>query len=293
LILSGTIVKGIAGFYYVEAGGVVYECKARGVFKNEKMKPYVGDEVDIDISDDTPVVVRIHERKNEFLRPPVANVEQFVIVSAMTYPEPNLPVIDKFLVMAELKDVDAVLCFTKVDLVSEKKISEMRAVYSSIYPVAFIDAKDESSVQDLVPYLFEKKSALAGPSGVGKSTILSALRRDTSIQTGAISEKTKRGRHTTRHVELFSLDFGGKVFDTPGFTSFDVPDIGEDELQFLFPDIERYTGQCKFGSGCRHTGEPGCAVCEAVEKGEIHKLRYDSYLSQLAEIREREKRKYQ
>lgn len=299
MIETGTIIKGIAGFYYVDTGEKVYECKARGVFKNEKLKPAVGDEANIEIADtdaDTGVIVKIHERRNHFLRPPVANIEQFVVVSALADPKPNFAVIDRFLAAAEMNSVDIVLCFTKSDLVSEKDIEQMKAVYSRCYPVVFLDLTAENGINDLMPYLFGKKSALAGPSGVGKSTILNALRKsqghDGEVETGSISEKTKRGRHTTRHVELFKMDFGGAVFDTPGFSSFDPPDVEEDELEELFPDIAYYRGQCRF-NGCRHVSEPGCAVRKAVEDGDIHEQRYNSYCAQLEQLRERDRRKYQ
>ncbi len=291
MIEKGTIVKGIAGFYYVDTGKEVHECKARGVFKNKNKKLAIGDEVDLEISGDTAVITKIHPRHNEFIRPPVANVQQFIVVSALANPKPNLVVVDKFLVTAEMKDVDIVLCFTKKDLVTEDEIKAIHEIYDGVYPIVFLDAMEENGVDQLIPYLKGKKSALAGPSGVGKSTILNALRKDLDIETGTVSDKTKRGKHTTRHVELFSLDFGGMVFDTPGFTSFDVPEVAESDLQFLFPDIARYVGQCKF-NGCRHLKEPGCAVQEAVKNGEINDLRYKSYCGQIDEIRERERNKY-
>lgn len=294
MIEHGTIVKGIAGFYYVDTGEKIYECKARGVFKNENMKPAVGDEVDIDISEDTAVVTKIHERRNLFLRPPVSNVEQFVVVSSLADPKPNIAVIDKFLTAAELNGVESVICFTKCDLVSEKEIQNMKDIYSNVYPVVFLNTLEEKGINDLIPYLFEKKSALAGPSGVGKSTILNALRKNVeeeSVETGVVSEKTRRGRHTTRHVELFRMDFGGFVFDTPGFTSFDAPDIPEEDLQHLFPEMEHFIGNCRF-NGCRHLMEPDCAVREAVDSGEIHQMRYKSYCSQIEQIRERQRKKY-
>ncbi|MBR5229185.1 MAG: ribosome small subunit-dependent GTPase A [Firmicutes bacterium] len=291
MIKKGTIVKGIAGFYYVDTGEQVHECKARGVFKNKNFKPAVGDEVDLDTSGDTAVIIKVHERQNEFIRPPVANVEQFVVVSALADPKPNLVVVDKFLAVAEMNDVEIVLCFTKKDLVTESDIEKIREIYEGVYPLVFLDVHSEHGMDDLIPHLKDKKSALAGPSGVGKSTILNALRKDLDVETGSVSDKTKRGKHTTRHVELFNLDFGGMVFDTPGFTSFDVPDIDEADLQFLFPDIDSYRGQCRF-NGCRHLTEPDCAVREAVEAGDIHELRYKSYCSQIEEIRERERKKY-
>lgn len=310
MIKTGTIIKGIAGFYYVDDGERVYECKARGVFKNIRLKPAVGDVADIDVgaataadkiseNDDTGVIVKIHDRRNHFLRPPVANIEQFIVVSSLTDPKPNFAVIDKFLASAEMNDVDIVLCFTKSDLAAEADIAVMKAVYSSCYTVVFLDLTKENGVDELIPFLFKKKSALAGPSGVGKSTILNALRKKhdggreaaEEVETGEISAKTKRGRHTTRHVELFKMDFGGAVFDTPGFTSFDAPDVPEDELEELFPDISRYRGECRF-NGCRHVNEPDCAVRAAVADGSIHEKRYASYIMQLKEIRERERNRY-
>ncbi len=291
LIIQGTIVKGIAGFYYVDDGKQVYECRARGVFKNVNTRLSVGDEADVDISGDTPVIVRIHERSNLFLRPPVANIEQFILVSAMSSPKPNLFVIDKFLTAAESSDVDIVMCFTKRDMTDEKAVDWIRGIYGDIYPTVFMDARSGEEVRCLVSYLKGRKSALAGPSGVGKSTIINALRRGTDIKTGAVSGKTNRGRHTTRHVELFRCDFGGMVFDTPGFTSFDVPEVEEYELQFLFPDIAEYAGRCRF-NGCRHMSEPDCAVRGAVEAGRIHRTRYESYRSQIEQIREKEKNRY-
>lgn len=290
--IDGTIVKGIAGFYYVDTGNAVYECKARGVFKNKSMKPYVGDDVVLDLTDgDTPVISGIRERRNVFDRPPVANVEQFIVVNAFESPAPNFVVIDKFLTMAELKDVDVVMCFNKADLSSEKEAISLKRIYGDIYPVIFADARTEEGIWELIPYLKGKKSALAGPSGVGKSTIMNSLIHDLNAETSTVSEKTKRGRHTTRHVELFHLDFGGMIFDTPGFTSFDAPLADEAELAYLFREFSEYTDRCRF-NGCRHQNEPGCAVKDAVLDGSISESRYKSYLGQLEEIRQREKKKY-
>ena len=283
--------KGIAGFYYVDTGNAVYECKARGVFKNKSQKPYVGDEVLLDFAGGLPVISEIGPRRNLFERPPVANVEQFVVVSAFQSPAPNFAVIDKFLTMAELKEVDVVMCFNKMDLADEDAARKLREVYAPVYPVIFSDAKSEKGIEELIPYLKGRRSALAGPSGVGKSTIMNNLIRGLNAQTGTVSEKTKRGRHTTRHVELFRLEFGGMIFDTPGFTSFDAPLAAESELSHMFREFGDFSDECRF-SGCRHQNEPGCAVKEAVTRGDIAESRYKSYLGQLKEIRERERRKY-
>ena len=283
--------KGIAGFYYVDTGNAVYECKARGVFKNKSQKPYVGDEVLLDFAGGLPVISEIGPRRNLFERPPVANVEQFVVVSAFQSPAPNFAVIDKFLTMAELKEVDVVMCFNKMDLADEDAARKLREVYAPVYPVIFSDAKSEKGIEELIPYLKGRRSALAGPSGVGKSTIMNNLIRGLNAQTGTVSEKTKRGRHTTRHVELFRLEFGGMIFDTPGFTSFDAPLAEESELSHMFREFGDFSDECRF-IGCRHQNEPGCAVKEAVSRGDIAESRYKSYLGQLKEIRERERRKY-
>ena len=289
MIVRGTIIKGIAGFYYVDTGSTVYECKARGVFKNTSIKPYVGDEVRIDISSDTPVICEICERQNVFERPPVANVEQFVFVSALKSPDPNFAVVDRFLTAAEKMDVDVVICFNKADLAGEEIRRSALSTYGDVYPLVFSDACSGQGVEQLRPYLKDRKSALAGTSGVGKSTILNRLIRDAGAETGSISEKTNRGRHTTRHVELFRLEGGGMIFDTPGFMSFDLPVMEETELPYLFREFGRYEGECRF-HGCLHRDEPGCAVKEAAAQGEIPKSRYQSYLMQLKELGSREKK---
>lgn len=281
--MKGIIVKGIGGFYYVDTEDGVVECKARGLFRKENIKPCVGDEVDISIglASDEAVITGIHERRNHFQRPPVANVDQFVIVTAMADPAPNFTVLDRFILAAEAEDIDIVLCFTKKDLATFRSMKQVREIYGKIYPCVFVDARDPASAEKLIPFLKEKKSALAGPSGAGKSTILRTLHGDETIVTGSVSEKTGRGRHTTRHVEIFGMEFGGMVFDTPGFTSFDLSsEIEEGVLQELYPEFADYREKCRF-SGCLHMHEPDCAVREAAEKGRIHPLRYESYCKEL------------
>ncbi len=286
---EGTIIRGVGGFYYVDTGTEVIECRARGKFRKENLKPYVGDFVELERSGDQGFITRIGDRKNLFPRPPVANVDQFIVVMALADPDPNFTVLDRFLTAAERNGVDVVICFTKADIAGNSIRKRAEDIYTDLYPLLFMDARNPEDIRDLVPYLFEKKSALAGPSGTGKSTILSKLRQDREILTGSVSDKTGRGRHTTRHVELFSLDFGGMVFDTPGFTSFDIPDLEPSELQDLYPDIERYSrGLCRF-NGCLHVSEPGCRVQQAVQEGDIHEERYRSYVRELERIREQRK----
>ena len=285
--------KGIAGFYYVDTGDAVYECKARGSFKNKNKKgaakkPYVGDRVQLDMTDDTPVITGIKERTSCFDRPPVANIEQFIIVSACVSPDPNLAVVDRFITMAEMNDIEVVICFTKADLASEELKERLKNIYENVYPVIFIDARKREDAAVLASYLNGKKTALAGPSGVGKSTVTNSLISDAPAETGEVSEKTRRGRHTTRHVELFRLADGGMLFDTPGFTSFDVPQMEEDRLRYLFREFSELNYNCKF-AGCMHQNEPGCAVKAALAAGKISLSRYNSYISQLEEIRERKR----
>ena len=291
--MTGIIVKGIAGFYYVKVDdGTVYQCKARGIFKKDGITPMVGDRVEIEVQPDGDAVVdSIYPRKNEFIRPPISNVDAFIIVMAAKNPDPNPTVIDKFLVMAEKSHTDIVLCVNKADLASREELDAIASVYEGVYPIHFISAAEGEGIAELAEAIGTKTCALAGPSGVGKSTILNALHDSELMETGDVSEKTGRGRHTTRHAEIFDMPGGGMIFDTPGFTSFEVLEATEEELQFLYPEFAKFIGKCKYDN-CRHLREPGCSVREAVASGEIHKERYRAYATQLLEIREKEKNKY-
>lgn len=287
--MKGTIVKALAGFYYVDTGDEIYACRARGIFKNQGIKPYVGDEVDMEVTheqDREGFVTVIHDRKNSFIRPPIANVQQFAVIAAAARPAPNTDVIDKFLANAEKSGTEILICINKTDIDKKGNTQWLKDIYGKIYPVFLISGKTGEGLDELKKALAGKRTAFAGASGVGKSTILNALGPDALAETGSISEKTKRGRHTTRHVELFRIDNGGEIYDTPGFTSFETTDASEEELQHLFPEISRYAEKCRFDD-CRHIAEPECAVREALEKGEISESRYGSYLHQLDEIRSR------
>ena len=299
--MQGQITKGIAGFYYVKSGETVYRCKARGIFKQQDIKPAVGDIVSFEIieGNDDNLITEIHPRKNSFIRPFTANVDCFAVVTAVSRPAPVPALLDKLLVMAEQAGTDIVLCINKCDLASdtrkssgrkaEENLRMLQRIYGSVYPVIMIDQTDPSGYEMLREQIRGKKTALAGASGVGKSTILNHLLADERMETGQISEKTQRGKHTTRHAELFFLDkYGTGVFDTPGFTSFQLTDVEEDELQHLFPEIERHLGKCRYDN-CRHAAEPGCAVKEAVRAGSIGQERYDSYLALLKELEENRK----
>lgn len=287
--MQGIIVRGVGGFYYVKTEDRVFQCRARGIFRKEGTVPCVGDYVKIAPQDEEEAVIdEILPRRNQFIRPPIANVDCLVIVMAMRDPAPNLPTLDKFLVMAEKQHTEALLCLNKIDLVKESACLELAAVYEGLYPVLPVSGVTGQGVEELAAALAGKKSALAGPSGVGKSTLLNRLAGAGTMETGEVGRKSHRGKHTTRHVELFEWA-GGLLFDTPGFTSFDVLEAEEEELQFLYPEIAPLVGGCRFDN-CRHLTEPGCRVREAAERGDIHPSRYGSYVNQLKEIQE--KRKY-
>ena len=281
--------KGIAGFYYVKTSKGRFQAKGRGIFKKDKITLTVGDYVDIQVLDDGDAVINsIEPRKNEFLRPPIANVDCFVVVFSIAKPTPNYRIIDKFLIMAEMNNTDAIICINKEDLVTDKSETNIVDVYKDIYPTVFVSGKTGEGLEKLAKMISNKKVALAGPSGVGKSTILNQLIPLAMMETGSISEKTKRGKHTTRHVEIFELENGGMIFDTPGFTSFEILEAEEDSLMDYYPEMLKYKGHCKYDD-CRHVKEPGCKVIEAVKNGDINKMRYNSYLENMNEIRTRKK----
>lgn len=288
-MVEGIIVKGIGGFYYVYDGNIVYECRARGAFRKEKTTPLVGDKVQIRISneDNTGYVEKIYSRSNELIRPPVANVDQAIIVFAAKSPEPNLWLLDRFLLLASKQKLDVAVCFNKSDLASEEEIKVFAEIYQkSGIDTIFTSCKKDIGITDLRVKLKNKITVFAGPSGVGKSTLLNSIQPNLRLKTGDISAKTNRGKHTTRHVELLKLDVGGFVVDTPGFSSLELDFIAESELSVYFNEINNYNHLCKF-TGCMHNMEPFCAVKEAVMSGKISESRYNNYLNFLQEIRNR------
>ncbi len=283
-MIKGLITKGIGGFYDVAASGETYVCKGRGLFRKDNNILFVGDEVLFEEAADGIGSIReILPRKNCFIRPPVANLDQIIIIMALAKPEPNFLILDRLLVMAEKHQIDIAIGFNKKDLAKEGAMENASSIYSNVYPTAFFCGISGEGVDRLEQLLTGKKTAFAGPSGVGKSTLLNRLHGQASMETGVLSQKTSRGKHTTRHVELFEMPFGGFIFDTPGFTSFDILDAEEDELQHLFPEISPLIGKCRFSS-CRHINEPDCAVKAAVGEGRIHPSRYHSYESFYQEI---------
>lgn len=286
-MLEGIIIKGIGGFYYVKVNDTIYECRARGLFRKNKTTPLIGDRVLIKINkeDNTGYVEQIFDRITELKRPPVSNVNQAVIVFAVQKPEPNLWLLDRFLLLASYQGLDIVICINKSDLDTEGRATEIYNIYKEAgYKIIKTSCKIEEGIDEIKDLLRNKITVFAGPSGVGKSTLLNNVQSNLKLQTGDISQKTSRGKHTTRHVELIELNLGGWVVDTPGFSTLDIDFLDEKGLQNYFIEILEKSNLCRF-SGCCHHKEPGCAVKEAVESGEISQSRYDNYLSMLQEIK--------
>jgi len=249
----------------------------------------VGDMVELEKTEEGKGVINaVFPRKNQFIRPPIVNVDTFIVVFAPAHPKPNYMLIDKFLIMAEMNGIEPILCLNKCDLASEEDVEEIRRIYDGIYPILTISCKTGQGLDQLQQLVTGRKAALAGPSGVGKSTILNHLHPEANMETGAVSQKTRRGKHTTRHVEIFQLAGGGMIYDTPGFTSFEILEAEEDNLAGFYPEMDQLKGQCRYDD-CRHLHEPECAVRQAVSDGRIHKKRYESYLANLEEIKNRRK----
>ncbi len=291
--MTGKIIKGIGGFYYVVCeNGVTYECKAKGVFRNRKIKPLVGDNVEIEILDAEKNLGNIEDilpRFNWLNRPAVANVDQTVIIFAVSAPEPNFNLLDRFLINMEQHEVPTIICFNKIDLEGFRQSEDIcRSYTKSGYEVLFISAESGYGIHTLEAVIKGKTTVFAGPSGVGKSSTLNSLFPDANVQTGGLSEKIQRGKHTTRHSELMFVDDDTYIMDTPGFSSLYTEGIEADNLKLYFPEIAAYTGTCKFNM-CNHISEPGCLVKEAVGDGRISKMRYDDYVMIYNELKEKRK----
>lgn len=281
--VQGTIVKGIAGFYYIKTDKEIIECKARGKFRHNELSPMVGDRVDITVKGGKGVIDSIHERRNELKRPFVANVTQALVVFAMKNPEVNEDLLNKFLINCEFNNLKVIVCFNKLDLIPQEEenyIIEM--IKSAGYETLFLKAKEGYGIDNIKEKLQGNVTVLCGPSGVGKSTILNSIVGRELMETGEISEKLRRGKHTTRHSELIDLG-NGFLVDTPGFSSLDIDFISKEELQNCFPEFYDYIGSCRF-TGCLHHKEPNCAIKHAVEEGTINKKRYEFYIKILEEI---------
>jgi len=287
---SGIIMKSLSGFYYVETADKTVECKARGRFRLDKISPLVGDIADVELTEgDRGVITALHKRKNSFIRPPVANVDQILIFASGAIPVTDPYLIDKMTVIAEYNSCESIICINKCDLDSADELYDIYG--SSPFKTLRTSAETGEGIDELKLLLKGKISVFAGNSGVGKSSVLNCLEPEMNLSVGEVSEKLGRGRHTTRHVELFKTSFGGLIADTPGFSSFDTERmefLRKEDLQHYFPEINEYLGSCRF-LDCAHIKEPDCAVLEAIRGGKIQKSRHNSYIrlyEQAAQIKE-------
>lgn len=283
MLLKGTIVKGIGGFYYVDTEDGLIECRARGKFRKNEILPMVGDRVTVETSsNNTGSVKEIDERHNFLVRPAVSNIDMLMIVAAVSNPSPDTALIDKMLVIAEQKGIKGALCINKSDLDSDGNVEKIRNCYMRAgYDVFVTSAEKDEGVDNLKTVLKGKTTAFAGLSGVGKSSILTRI-TGRKLETGDTS-KIERGKHTTRHVELIKID-GGYVFDTPGFSQLDVENMRYNELENFFPEMEKYKGECKY-RGCSHISEPECAIKKALDDGDISQSRYESYVKMYEKLK--------
>lgn len=291
--LKGKIIKGIAGSYYVHVAGTgIYECKAKGIFRYKSIKPLVGDNVELDIlseEEKTGNITDITERKNSLVRPAVANIDQAMVIFAVKTPAPNFNLLDRFLVMMEAQDIPVVICFNKSDLADKDTINYLEKIYKPAgYSMIFASTLDKTGLEEVKACIDGKTTVFAGPSGVGKSSMLNALIPDINTKTGAISRKIERGKHTTRHSEIFNIEKNTYIMDTPGFSSIYAWTMEKEELRFLFPEFLHCEGKCRF-NGCVHINEPDCMVKRRVEEGIISSVRYDNYILMYDEIKNRKK----
>lgn len=279
--MQGKIIKGIAGFYYVHVEGQgIYECKAKGIFRKDHKKPLVGDDVDVEVLDEEEKLGHIREilpRKSALIRPAVANVDQALIIFAIVKPNPNFNLLDRFLIRMERQNLPTIICFNKQDIATPQEKEALRKAYETCgYQVLFISALEQEGLEQVKELLHGKTTTVAGPSGVGKSSLINRLAPRAQMETGAISEKIERGKHTTRHSEIIALGDNTYIVDTPGFTSLDISEITKEELGSYYPEFVQYEPYCKF-SGCAHISEPSCGVKDAVAEGKISQVRYDNY----------------
>lgn len=291
--MTGKIIKGISGFYYVYVEGAgLYECKAKGAFRKQKIKPLVGDNVEIAVIDEANKlgnVEKILPRKNELIRPAVSNIDMALVIFASAKPDPNFNLLDRFLCMMEYQKVPVTICFNKIDLVDQEKLKEYSGIYEPAgYNVIFTCTKTKEGLGSIRSLLEGKTTTVAGPSGVGKSSIINCLQSDITMETGTISEKIERGKHTTRHSEIIPVSHDTYIMDTPGFSSMDVPGVEKENLWICYPEFVRHEPYCRF-IGCSHINEPDCGVKAAVEDGEISPVRYENYKLLYEELKNRHK----
>lgn len=295
--MQGKIIKGIAGFYYVvlrdgSHKGSIYECKAKGIFRKEQKKPLVGDDVIIDILDEAEQkgnIIELLPRHSEMIRPAVANVDQALILFSVAKPQPNFNLLDRFLIMMENQGLDCSICFNKQDIAEGEEMNQISQIYRDCgYRVFAASAETNQGIEELRSFLAGKTTALAGPSGVGKSSIVNRLKPEARMETGNISEKIERGKHTTRHSEIIALREDTFIMDTPGFTSLKLFDLESGQLKDYYPEFKDYESHCRF-HGCLHLSEPDCKVKSAVERGRISAMRYENYHLLHKELKESKK----
>ncbi|MGY0372124.1 ribosome small subunit-dependent GTPase A [Clostridium sp. JNZ J1-5] len=280
--MEGTIIKGIGGFYYIKTEDCIIEAKARGKFRNKGLTPMVGDKVIITIKDNQGAIEEICSRKNELIRPAVANISQSFVVFALKNPDINLDLLNKFLLQCEIKQIKSIVCFNKIDLVDDfTEHDAVKMVESAGYEYVFLNAKTGSGLEQIRNRLKDNVTVFCGPSGVGKSTILNKIVGEELMETGSISDRLKRGKHTTRHSELVEIS-GGFLVDTPGFSTLDLNFDSKEEIQDYFPEFKPYKDNCKFNS-CIHYKEPGCKVKDALNEGKINTKRYEFYIKTIEE----------
>ena len=282
--MEGKIIKGIGGFYYIKiCNGDIIECKARGKFRHNVMKPLVGDNVRITVENNKGVIEDIHKRTTELTRPTVSNVTLALVVFSVKNPEINFDLLYKFLVLCESKGIKSIVCLNKVDLISEKEKEEIKAQINDIgYEALFIEAKTGKGLESIKEVMGGNITVFCGPSGVGKSTLINKLSGNIHMEIGDISKKLKKGKHTTRHSELIEIQ-DGYIVDTPGFQTLDISHINKEELMDFFPEFENYNTMCKY-TGCLHYKEPNCAVKEALKENKIKEKRYEFYIKSLEQI---------
>ncbi|SHF50430.1 ribosome small subunit-dependent GTPase A [Ornithinibacillus halophilus] len=290
---EGRIIKALSGFYYVQSDNTTYQCKGRGVFRKNKITPLVGDFVTFDLDEnDEGYIKDIKPRTSELVRPPIANIDQAIIVSSAKKPNFSTTLLDRFLVLIEAKDIDPIIVITKIDLLADEEVDKLKQYqkdYEEIgYTVKLVSNKRGPELELIKPLFKDKVSVIAGQSGVGKSSLLNALNPSLLLETGAISKSLGRGKHTTRHVELIEVN-EGLVADTPGFSALEFDEIELEHLPLCFPEMRARINDCKF-RGCMHIKEPKCAVKAAVESGDITSYRYEHYVNFVEEIQSRKPR---
>lgn len=287
---NGVILKCLGGFYYIDIGDEIIECRARGLFRKESIKPIVGDKCRIRLTNEDKTkgyIEEIYERKNIITRPPVANIDQAIIVFSIKNPNPNFRLLDKFLIQSELNNINSIICINKTDLDSVAAIDFKNIYEKAGYEVVLTNKSDIETINELKNKLKNRLSVFAGPSGVGKSTLLNLIENGLNLKTGEISKKLNRGKHTTRHAEIYTLSFSGWVVDTAGFSSLNLSGVTKDNLKDYFIEFSDFNN-CRYAT-CNHYKEPNCYVKEAVLDGEISKERYECYISFLEELIKGEK----